>query len=142
MTTISEKLIALDKLEQKVVRDKPSSVVYPVRSGTKDVKLQWQTGGNFKNIKKVARQPLQIFQGKEFLKNVNKNRDVIKSSIISSARMPKIMNTDVKPVMMAGVKKVYGLILMGGAGVEHVSGNIQKLEEMKLNKMTFLEKDV
>ncbi len=140
--TTTEKLIALDAKEQKVVRDKPLSVVYPTRSGTKDLKTKYNIGGNFTNLKKVARQPLQIYQGKEFLKNINKGKDLVKSSFVNPTRVPKIDNTDTKPVMTQGVKKVYGMILMGGKGIEYAEGFIQKLEEMKLNKMTFLQEDV
>ncbi len=142
MATISERLTALDKEQQKIVKDKPSSVVYPVRSGTKDIKTQWTIGGNFKNIKKVARQPLQIYKGKEFLKNINKGKDIVKSSFVNPTRVPKIANKDTKPVMTTGVEKVYGMVLMGGRGVAYAAGKIMKLEEMKLNKMTFLSEDV
>jgi len=48
--------------------------------------------------------------------------------------MSKIINKDVKPVMALGVDKVYGMILMGGKGVNYAAGRIMKLEEMKLIK--------
>jgi len=61
--TLSERLIEIDKLEQKTVIDKSRGVVYPTRSGTKDLHAQWQIGGKYKNIKKSSTSTLQIYGG-------------------------------------------------------------------------------
>ncbi len=90
----------------------------------------------------MARQPLQIYQGKEFLKNINKGKDIVKSSFVNIMKVPKIANTDTKTETSKINRKPFGMILMGGAMTDHAAGNIMKLEEMKLNKLTFLEADV
>jgi hypothetical protein len=143
MATLTERLIELDKIENTVKRDKPTSVVYAQRSGSKDITTKWQIGGKFSNIKKVARQPLQIYAGEEFLKNINKNRETIKSQFVNPTRMPKIENKDVRTATNEFINKYLGMVLMGGTvGKFEESGKIQKIEEMKLNKMTFLQEDI
>lgn len=143
MATLTERLTELAKLESQVRMEKPNSVVYAQKSGTKDVSMKWQIGGNFANVKKVARQPLQIYKGKEFLKNINKNRETVKSQMVNPTRAVKIPNKDVKPSTNQFIKKYFGMILMGGKlGDNEESGKIQKLEEMKLNKLTFLQREV
>jgi len=137
MATLTERLLELDK-QKEVTKLQKTSVVYPVRSGSKNITTKFVIGGNFK-AKKVARNPIPIFNGEEFLKNVNKKVQTIASGIVKVQTRPKIPNRDTKNYIEIAPSRYIGLEGQGAKGTVWAAGTIQKLNEMKLVAMTFLE---
>lgn len=137
MATITERLLELDKIKEVNTLQK-TSVVYPVRSGTKDVSTKFTIGGRF-TAKKVARNPIPIFNGEEFLKNVNKQVQTITSGIVKVQTRPKIKNLDQKDSIEITPMRYIGLEGQGAKGTTWASGQIKKLQEMKLTALTFMD---
>jgi len=138
MVTLTERLLELDKAKE-VVKTEKTSVVYPVRSGTKNIGIKFNIGGRFAANKKVARNPIPIFNGTEFLKNVNKKVETITSGIVKVQVRPKIKNLDQKDNIELIPSRYIGLESMGGVGSRWANGEIRKLQEMKITALTFLD---
>lgn len=140
MTTLTERLLELDK-EKEVNTLQRTSVVYPVRSGTKNLPVKFQIGGKALYPKKVARNPIPIFNGTEFLKNVNKKVQNITSNFVKVQVRSKIVNLDTKDDHDFKPTRYIGMEHFGGVGTAWQAGKEQKLQEMKLTAMTFMSGD-
>ena len=148
MPTIAEMFASMEKgMATQQEATTPSNFVFPVRSGTKNLKTNFNTSGNFaQNKTKVARNPRPIFGMEENTPTDTKVatshplHDALASKgVVNIQRMPKIANTTTRPVMEYGVYKVYGMERMGGAGVRYMAGTVEKLEEKKLIKLSDLD---
>lgn len=141
MTTLTERLLALDK-NKEVNTLQRTSVVYPVRSGTKNIPHKFEIGGNFASIgKKVPRNPIPLFNGEEFLKNVNKKVQTITSGIVKVQVRPKLPNKEVKDEIELVPSRYIGLEGQGAVGTPWAAGRVKKQEEMKLISVPFLSGD-
>jgi len=145
--SFTEKIAKIEEEEIKALAESkpaPSKVVYPVRSGSKDIKAQWIIGGKYARQEKEkkarkARNPTPIFgKGAKSFEDkevaTSTKEEVIKiPGLTNISCVPKITNTDMRDTLPAK-DKVFGLARMGGKGTWSASGAEKKIEELKLLK--------